>query len=96
MDAAIASIKNSRAKIESITATGQDLQPLFARLQQQQTQVDKQLNDLNAVIDVRAEQLRRKVDAQLAAHEQRLNRYLAQSNLAVARLYDTALRKQAQ
>jgi hypothetical protein len=96
MDAAIANIKTSRAKIESITASAQDLQPLFARLQQQQAQVDNQLKDLNGVIDVRAEQLRRKVDAQLAAHEQRLNRYLAQSNLAVARLYDTALRKQAQ
>lgn len=96
MDTAIANIKTSRAKIESITASAQDLQPLFARLQQQQTQVDKQLKDLNGVIDVRAEQLRRKVDAQLAAHEQRLNRYLAQSNLAVARLYDTALRTQAQ
>ena len=95
-DAAIENIKASRAKIESITASGQDLQPLFTRLQQQQTQVDKQLNDLNGVIDVRAEQLRRKVDAQLSAHEQRLNRYLAQSNLAVARLYDTALRKQAE
>jgi hypothetical protein len=66
------------------------------RLQQQQAQVDAQLRNLNGVIDVRAEQLRRKVDAQLATHEQRLNRYLAQSNLAVARLYDTALRKQAQ
>jgi peptidoglycan hydrolase CwlO-like protein len=96
MDAAIEKIKASRAKIESITASGQDLQPLFTRLQQQQTQVDKQLKDLTGEIDVRAEQLRRKVDAQLSAHEQRLNRYLAQSNLAVARLYDTALRKQAQ
>ncbi len=96
MDAAIENIKASRAKIESITASGQDLQPLFTRLEQQQAHVDKQLKDLNGVIDVRAEQLRRKVDAQLSAHEQRLNRYLAQSNLAVARLYDTALRKQAQ
>ncbi len=96
MDTALEKIKASRAKIESIAASGQDLQPLFTRLKQQQTQVDKQLKDLNTVIDVRAEQLRRKVDAQLAAHEQRLNRYLAQSNLAVARLYDTALRKQAQ
>jgi len=96
MDTAIANIKTSHAKIESITASGQDLQPLFIRLQQQQVQVDRQLKDLNGVIDIRAEQLRRKVDTQLAAHEQRLNRYLAQSNLAVARLYDTALRKQAQ
>ena len=96
VDAAIERIKISRTKIANITDTGQDLQPMFARLAQQQSQVERQLKDLNGTIDVRSQQLRRKVDAQLAAHEQRLNRYLAQSNLAVARLYDTALRKQAQ
>lgn len=96
MDAAIANIKSSRNKIEAITATGQDLQPLFARLQTQESQVNAQLKSLNSLVDVRAEKLRLKVDAQLDAHEKRLNRYLAQSHLAVARLYDTALRKQAQ
>lgn len=96
MDAAIANIKSSHEKIASVIATGQDLEPLFARIQTQQAQVDKQLQDLNKVIDTRSEKLRGKVDAQLDAHEKRLNRYLAQSHLAVARLYDTALRKQAQ
>jgi predicted nucleic acid-binding Zn-ribbon protein len=96
VDAAIERIKTSRTKIANITDTGQDLQPMFARLAQQQSQVERQLKDLNGAIDVRSQQLRRKVDAQLAAHEHRLNRYLAQSNLAVARLYDTALRKHAQ
>jgi hypothetical protein len=96
MDAAIAKIKLSHEKIAAVVATGQDLEPLFARIQTQQTQVDKQLQDLNSVIDFRAEKLRSKVDAQLDSHEKRLNRYLAQSHLAVARLYDTALRKQAQ
>lgn len=96
MDAAIAKIKFSHEKIAAVVASGQDLQPLFARIQTQQTQVDKQLQDLNGVIAARAEKLRSKVDAQLATHEKRLNRYLAQSHLAVARLYDTALRKQAQ
>jgi outer membrane protein assembly factor BamD (BamD/ComL family) len=96
MDVAIAKIKSSREKIDSITATGQDLQPLFARIQAQQAQVNAQLQNLTTLVDSRAEKLRQKVDAQLNAHEKRLNRYLAQSHLAVARLYDTALRKQAQ
>lgn len=96
MDAAIAKIKASHEKIAAVMSTGQDLEPMFARIQTQQAQVDKQLQDLNKVIDVRSEKLRGKVDAQLDAHEKRLNRYLAQSHLAVARLYDTALRKQAQ
>lgn len=96
MDLAIAKIKSSREKIDAITATGQDLQPLFARIQAQQAQVNAQLQNLTTLVDSRAEKLRQKVDAQLDAHEKRLNRYLAQSHLAVARLYDTALRKQAQ
>ena len=96
MNAAIANIKSNREKVEVITATGQDLQPMFARIQAQQAQVDTQLKNLTSTVDVRAEKLREKVDAQLSAHEKRLNRYLAQSHLAVARLYDTALRKQAQ
>ena len=96
MNTAIENIKNSRRKIEAVTATGQDLQPMFARIQQQQTQVDAELKSLNLVVDERAEKLRTKVDAQLNAHEKRLTRYLSQSHLAIARLYDTALRKQAQ
>jgi len=96
MDAAIANIQSSHEKIASVIATGQDLEPFYARIQTQQVQVEKQLQDLNKVIDVHAEKLRQKVDAQLIAHEKRLSRYLAQSHLAVARLYDTALRKQAQ
>ena len=96
MNTAIENIKNSRRKIEAVTATGQDLQPMFERIQQQQTQVDAELKSLNLVVDERAEKLRTKVDAQLNAHEKRLTRYLSQSHLAIARLYDTALRKQAQ
>ncbi|RYY73859.1 MAG: hypothetical protein EOO52_16255 [Gammaproteobacteria bacterium] len=96
MDIAISQIKSVRQNIEAITATGQDLQPFFSRIQQQQAQVESELKNLHGVIDVRAEKLRTKVDAQLEAHEKRLGRYLAQSHLAVARLYDTALRKQVQ
>lgn len=96
MDAGLDQIKTTRATIEKVVATGQDLQPLMQRVQQQQVQVDTQLQEVNKVIDVRAEKLRTKIDAQLSAHEKRLSRYLAQSHLAVARLYDTALRKQAQ
>lgn len=94
-DEALAQIKATRAKLASITTTGQDLQPLQARIAQQQIQVASQLQDTNKVIDQRAEKLRVQVDKQLASHEKRLNRYLAQSHLAVARLYDTALKDSA-
>jgi len=95
MDIAIANIKANRAKVETVVANGQDLQPFFERIKTQQGEIERQLQALNSVIDVRAEILRGKVDAQLESHAKRLNRYLAQSHLAVARLYDTALRKQA-
>jgi hypothetical protein len=91
-DEALTQIKATRAKLLAITSTGQDLQPLQSRIAQQQSQVGCQLLDVNKVIDQRAEKLRQQVDKQLASHEKRLNRYLAQSHLAVARLYDTALR----
>lgn len=94
-DEALAQIKATRAKLASITTTGQDLQPLQARIAQQQIQVASQLQDTNKVIDQRAEKLRSQVDKQLASHEKRLSRYLAQSHLAVARLYDTALKDSA-
>jgi hypothetical protein len=96
LDKSLASIKASREKIGLVSATAVDLQPLLARIQQQQTQVEEQLLGVNREIESRAAQLRVQVDKQLEGHEKRLNRYLAQSNLAVARLYDTALRKQGQ
>jgi len=96
IDAAIANSESSHEKIAAVVASAQDLTPMFTRIQTQQVQVQKQLQDINKVIDVRADKLRTKVDSQLLAHEKRLSSYLAQSHLAVARLYDTALRKQAQ
>lgn len=94
-DDALAQIKATRAKLTAITVNGQDLQPLQARIVQQQGEVDGQLQSVNKVIDQRAEKLRQQVDKQLESHEKRLNRYLAQSHLAVARLYDTALKDSA-
>lgn len=96
MDSAIEKSQSAHNKIATVIANGQDLAPMFARLQVQQSQVEKQLQQLNTVIDVRAEKLRTKVDAQLVSHEKRLNSYLAQSHLAIARLYDSALRSQSQ
>ena len=96
MTTAINQIKTVQQNIAAVTATGQDLQPMFARIKQQQTQVDTELKNLNVLVEARAEKLRTKVDAQLEAHEKRLARYLSQSHLAVARLYDNALRTQAQ
>ncbi len=96
IDASLANIKTSREKVEQVTATGSDMQPMVLRIQQQQEQLQNQLVKIDLEITARSEQLRLQVDERLENHEKRLNRYLAQSQLAIARLYDTALRMQAQ
>ena len=96
IDTALAEISDSDKKIKAMQETGFDLQPKLARIQQQQKQLQDQLQQINTAINVRGEQLHQKVDKQLESHEKRLNRYLAQSHLAVARLYDAALRNQPQ
>lgn len=94
-DKALARIAESYQKIKEVNATGSDLQPMLSRIQQQQKQLQEQLSLVDSAINARGEQLRQQVDKQLDGHEKRLNRYLAQSHLAIARLYDNALRKQA-
>ena len=95
IDNTLAGIVNRHENIQQLNATGKDLQPLFTRLQSQQQKLQQQLQQVDSVIASKSAVLIRQVDQQLLAHEQRLNRYLAQSHLAVARLYDTELRKRS-
>lgn len=67
---------------------------MLARLQVQQKEVSAQLASTDQLIGEQAALLRKQVDQQLAAHEKRLNNYLAQAHLAIARIYDAELRKQ--
>jgi hypothetical protein len=71
-----------------------DIQPTLARLQVLHKEVDIHLSNTDQLITKQSGLLRQQVDQQLAAHEKRLNNYLAQAHLAVARLYDAELRKQ--
>lgn len=87
-------IAKTRRHIEDITATSMDIQPVLARLQVLQKEVDSQLMRNEKIITEQSGFLRQQVDQQLAAHEKRLNNYLAQAHLAIARLYDAELRKQ--
>jgi hypothetical protein len=59
-----------------------------------QKEVSVHLENTDQLIAQQSRLLRQQVDQQLAAHEKRLNNYLAQAHLAVARLYDAELRKQ--
>ena len=94
IDSALAAIKKTNRRIKEVNLTSMDIQPTFARLQTLQYEVDTQLASTEQLIASQSGLLRQQVDQQLAAHEKRLNNYLAQAHLAVARLYDVELRKQ--
>lgn len=94
IDEQLAQIAKTRQNIQDITATSMDIQPMLARLQVQQKEVSAQLASTDQLIGEQAALLRKQVDQQLAAHEKRLNNYLAQAHLAIARIYDAELRKQ--
>ena len=94
IDESLARIANIRQNIEDISVTSMDIQPTLARLLVLQKEVGAQLSNTDQLIAQQSRLLRQKVDQQLAAHEKRLNNYLAQAHLAVARLYDAELRRQ--
>lgn len=94
IDANLYQIAKTRQNIADITATSMDIQPTLARVQVLQKEVSTHLGNTNQLITEQSSLLRQQVDRQLAAHEKRLNNYLAQAHLAVARLYDAELRKQ--
>jgi paraquat-inducible protein B len=94
IDHTLENIAQTRAHIEDITATSMDIQPILARLHVLQEEVERKLKNTDALLESQTKILRTQVDQQLAAHEKRLNNYLAQAHLAVARLYDAELRMQ--
>lgn len=94
IDTSLAKIAKTRQNIAEVTATSMDIQPTLARVQVLQKEVSAHLQNTDQLIATQSGLLREKVDQQLATHEKRLNNYLAQAHLAVARLYDVELRKQ--
>lgn len=89
----LAQLQATRERIEIIMATSLDIQPVLARLQELNKENQATLERTHELIQAQGAVLRHQVDKQLALHEKRLVNYLAQSRLAVARLYDAELRK---
>ncbi len=87
-------IKETKNRVQEITATSLDIQPRLMRLQTLGKEVEQQLATTDTMLKQQSAVLRAQVDEKLAAHEKRLTNYLSQSHLAVARLYDAELRKQ--
>lgn len=94
IDTALKSVTKTQSNISEITAASLDIQPLLARLKILQAETTEQLLATDRLIVQQTRLLRQQVDQQLALHEVRLKNYLSQAHLAVARLYDTELRRQ--
>ena len=89
----LAQLQATRERIEIIMATSLDIQPVLSRLQELDKENQSAMERTHDLIQAQGAVLRQQVDKQLALHEKRLVNYLAQSRLAVARLYDAELRK---
>jgi hypothetical protein len=87
-------IKETKNRVQEITATSLDIQPRLMRLQALGKEVEQQLATTDTMLKQQSVVLRAQLDEKLAAHEKRLTNYLSQSHLAVARMYDAELRKQ--
>lgn len=91
----LAQVRATRERVDTLMATSIDIQPKLVRLQVLAKDTAVQLARADQLIDTQAQALQQQVDKQLVAQEKRLNNYLAQAHLAVARLYDTELRKES-
>lgn len=86
----------TQARIREITSSSFDIRPMMERIEKITRETDDQLKVTSHLLDLQTSLLRNDIDTQLEIHEKRLTHYLAQSQLAIARLYDTELRKQSQ
>jgi hypothetical protein len=79
-------------RINTLSQAHSDIQPQLAHLARLQADTAEYLARTDALIAAHSAALRNQVDQQLQQQQQRLTAYLAQAHLAVARLYDSALR----
>lgn len=79
-------------RVERILTTDPDLDAQVARLVELQARNDNQLNELNQAIELSTQALLERIRHTLHSHQNRLQDYLAQTRLSIARLYDAAYR----
>jgi hypothetical protein len=96
IDQQLSDINATKERMAIVLATSHDIQPLLVRAQTAARDVSLQLQQTDSLIQAQGELLRQQLDQQLASHELRLNNYLAQAHLAVARIYDAEFRKHSE
>lgn len=77
--------------VNDIIENAEDLEPMKQRIRVAQQRVDKQLKDMGLALNVKKNELRQQTIVVLRSQRLRLNHYLAQSRLSIARLYDKTL-----
>lgn len=90
--ATLADIDARYQRITTLRQAHSDIQPHLERLARLQADTAEHLARTNNLIAAHSAALRAQVDQQLGQQQQRLGAYLAQAHVAVARLYDAALR----
>jgi len=96
LDEAIAKLNANYESIERILSAAPDLQPYRERIVQGGRQLEAQSADIDIAVARAKEELRQQVVMVLSEQRTRIQHYLAQSRLSVARLYDKALKQREQ
>ncbi|UTF58935.1 hypothetical protein [Gilvimarinus sp. DA14] len=92
IDTTLEQSQTRAASIEQLLAEDPDIDADLARLAQVSQQNSQQLAGLRSAINARAEALATTLTEHLQGHRARLNDYLAQTRLSIARLLDDAYR----
>lgn len=96
LDSTLATVTRNHEKVQYIINNAQDLEPLKSRIAQGQRRVQVQLARADLAITATSYNLRQQTLAVLDEQRARLNHYIAQSRLSIARLYDQSLQDEAE
>ncbi|SMF11777.1 hypothetical protein SAMN02745866_00742 [Alteromonadaceae bacterium Bs31] len=93
LDDTLAEMQGNYESIESILNSAPDLQITREQIEFAQIELESQSADVDIAVMQAKEALRQQVVAVLAQQRARIQHYMAQSRLSVARLYDKALKE---
>ncbi len=91
LDKTLATVTRNHEKVQYLIENPQDLAPLRYRLGDAQDRLDIMSVQVDLMIDKTQDDLRRRTTDVLLEQRKRLNHYIAQSRLSVARLFDKSL-----
>lgn len=91
LDKTLATVKSNHEKVEYLVNNSEDLEPFKVRTAEAKDNIEIMLAQVDLVIDKTQDDLRAQTAEVLSNQLFRLNHYIAQSRLSIARLYDKAL-----